>query len=95
LRLLRREHHIWRTVGDELAVRYVCWERLDGGGWAVQQCDYGRMVGSCLSEDWSVAESHRIENAIEQRPAVWHPTVEVAIASFDAEFENEWTDHEA
>jgi hypothetical protein len=48
------------------------------------------MMGSRLSADWETAETYRIENAIEQRQEIWHPSLEAAIAAFDAEFENDW-----
>jgi hypothetical protein len=91
LTLLKREHHIWRTVSDPLALRYVCWERLDGGGWAVQQCDWVRADHLSTANDWPSLEKYRVEGAVECQPSVWLPSVELAIESFDAVFENDWT----
>ncbi len=82
---LYREHRIWRRPGEERALRYVLFENLTTGLFAVVSCD----VFPTTSETAAWLEQHIGEALADDEVGLeggWHATLQEAIDAFDHDF---------
>jgi hypothetical protein len=79
--------NVWKRVGKQLAVRYVCFCDLSSGRYAVQSADFFRMP--IEDEQLHSSERQLIELFMEESPfdrCGWFETVGKAIEAHDLEF---------
>ncbi len=90
---LFREHRIWRRPGVERALRYVLFEDLSTGRFAVQSCD----VFPTTADNVAWLESSIGELMADEDPGErsgWHASIAEAIDAFDKAFAEDLEDDE-
>lgn len=78
---------IWKRLDDTKALCYRCFQRLTDGKFCVQSADYYYLP--IREEQVRMLERQFLELFLEEAPdsrSLLYPTLEEAIASYDAEF---------
>ena len=83
---------IWKKLDDTTSARYRCFQRLTDGLFCVQSCDYYHLP--IREEQIKLLDRQFVELFIEEPPdqrSELYPTLEEAIAVYDAEFADDVT----